>query len=79
MWLHNNGHLNNAEEALYSFTNANQPAPVIFGIDTTTEEGRLAFKQEYDALCELAPEIIKKEDMIYPHEMSADISTEPHF
>lgn len=48
-------------------------------MDTTTEEGRAAFKAEYEALAELAPEMIKKEDMVFPHEMAPQISSEPHF
>lgn len=52
---------------------------MVFGMDTNTEEGRAAFKAEYDTLAELAPEIIKKDDMIYPHEMPAEITNEPHF
>merc|ERR1712048_108710 len=51
----------------------------IFGMDTTTEEGRAAFRAEYEALAELAPEIVKKEDMVFPHEMAPQISQEPHF
>ena len=51
----------------------------MFGMDTRTPEGAAAFKAEYETLCELAPEIIKKEDMIMPHEMAPRISEEPHF
>jgi len=64
---------------LYSFTHANQEQPLIFGIDTTTEEGRRQFKAEYDALCEMAPELMKKEHLVYPHEMPAFVPDEPHF
>lgn len=67
------------DRLLYSFTHASQDQNVIFGIDTTTEEGREHFKREYDALCELAPEILKKEDMVFPHEMAPMITEEPHF
>lgn len=48
-------------------------------MDTNTQEGRDAFKAEYETLAELAPEIIKKEDMVFPHEMAPKISNEPHF
>ena len=58
---------------------ADQDRKIIFGMDTTTPEGRAEFKREYDILCELAPEIIKKEDMVFPHEMAPYISAEPHF
>lgn len=78
-WFRHQGHLDNPEEVLYSFTNADQPANLFFGIDTTTEEGRAAFKAEYDALAEIAPEIVRKEDMMYPHELPAQVSTEAHF
>ena len=52
---------------------------MIFGIDTTTEDGRAQFRQEYETLCQLAPEIVKKADLVFPHEMAPHISTEPHF
>ena len=51
----------------------------MFGLDTTTPEGKAAFKKEFDAMCELCPELIKKEDLIFPHEMAPEISNEPHF
>lgn len=73
-WFRHNGHLDNIEETLYSFTNADQEQQVIFGIDTTTEEGRELYRKEYEALCELAPELIKKEEMVYPHEMGKKVS-----
>lgn len=78
-WLRHNGHLDNPEEVVYSFTNANQDQNIVFGIDTTTEEGRLQYKAEYEALNQLAPEIIKMEDFQFPHEMGKQISSEPHF
>lgn len=67
------------EKVLHSFVWGDQDRGMIFGMDTNTQEGRDAFKAEYDALCELAPEIIKKEDMVFPHEMAPRISDEPHF
>ena len=51
----------------------------MFGIDTTTEEGREKFKKEWDALCEATPELLSKEDIIYPHEFEEQPSKEPHF
>jgi hypothetical protein len=78
-WLRHNGHLDNPEEVLYSFTNGDQDQQIIFGIDTTTEEGRLQFKEEYETLHELCPEIIRMEDFQYPHEMGKWVSNEPHF
>jgi len=39
-WLRHGGHLDNPDETLYSFNKANQDTPLIFGIDTTTPEGR---------------------------------------
>lgn len=51
----------------------------MFGIDTTTEEGRAQFKKEWETLSQIAPELLSKEDMVYPHEMPAKISNEPHF
>jgi hypothetical protein len=64
---------------LHSFTHANQDRNIDWGIDTTTAEGREAFKAEWDALSEMAPELIKKEDMVFPHEIQRHLSTEPHF
>lgn len=52
---------------------------MIYGMDTTTEEGRAAYKAEYDYISEMAPQIVRKEDMEYPHEMALPISNEPHF
>jgi len=51
----------------------------MFGLDTTTPEGRAAFKKEWDAIAELTPEIIKQEDIIYPHEIAKPVSNEAHF
>ena len=84
-WRRNKGHVladDNEDERqrmLYSFTHANQDQNIMFGLDTRTPEGQEAFKAEYEALCELAPEIVKKEDMIFPHEMPARLPDEPHF
>ena len=66
-------------KTLQSFTYANQDQPMLFGMDTTTEEGRKAFKAEYEALCEMAPEVMRKEDLVFPHEMPAFVPNEPHF
>jgi hypothetical protein len=85
-WWRNGGHylINENDEReqhrrLYSFTHANQERDIDFGIDTTTEEGRAAFKKEWEDLCELAPEMVKKEDLVFPHEMPASLPNEPHF
>lgn len=84
-WRAQKGHLTETNDErekdrlLFSFTHANQDRDLLFGMDTTTPEGQAEFKAEYEALCEMAPEIIKKEDMIYPHEMPPSVSTEPHF
>lgn len=67
------------DRLLYSFTHADQDRNVLFGMDTTTEEGRAQFREEYNALCELAPEILQKENLVFPHEQAAALSTEPHF
>ena len=78
-WFRHEGHLENAEEQLYSFTRADQEQQLDFGIDTTTPEGRAQFKAEFDAIADLAPEVLRKSDMAYPHEIGQQISTEPHF
>lgn len=67
------------DELLYSFTNADQEAPINFGIDTTTEEGRAQFKAEYDAIAQMTPEMISSEAMLFPHEMPRQVSQEAHF
>ena len=48
-------------------------------MDTTTPEGREAFKKEWDTACELVPELMNKEDLVYPHEKPAELPNEPHF
>lgn len=85
-WYQHGGHLvenpNDEREIarkLHSFTHANQNATINWGIDTTTPEGREQFKREWDALSEMAPELIKKDDIIFPHEQEPHLSTEPHF
>lgn len=85
-WWRNGGYMlqneNDEREAsrrLHSFTHANQIRDLDFGIDTTTPEGREQFQAEWDALSELAPELVKKEDLIFPHEQTPSLSSEPHF
>lgn len=85
-WWRNGGYMlqneNDEREAklrLHSFTHGNSVRDLDFGIDTTTPEGREAFKAEWDTLAELAPELIKKEDMVFPHEAQASLPDEPHF
>jgi hypothetical protein len=84
-WMTQQGHMTETtderekERALFSFTHANQDKPLVFGMDTATPEGQAAYRAEYEALCELAPEIIKKEDMVFPHQMAQQVSKEPHF
>ena len=78
-WIRHGGHIHNMDEELYSFTHANQDTHMIFGMDTTTEEGRKLFEKEYLALAECAPEVLDKNAIIYPHEVHKKINTEPHF
>ena len=84
-WKRNKGHLlredteAERDRVLYSFTHANQDQNILFGMDTRTPEGAAAFKAEYETLCDLAPEIIKREDMVLPHEMPPRLPDEPHF
>jgi len=77
--LENNENERERDRLLYSFTHADQDRRITFGMDTTTPEGQAEFRAEYDALCEMAPEIVKKEDFVYPHELPPQVSTEPHF
>jgi hypothetical protein len=80
-WHRHHGHLDvdNRDELLYSFTNGDQEQPIDFGIDTTTEEGRIEFKAQFDALCAVTPEILNTKMMLYPHEMPKPLTTEAHF
>jgi len=78
-WFRYGGHLDNPEKTLHSFTNADQEHKFVFGIDTTTPEGREQFKKEWETACQLVPELISKEDMVYPHEAQPLLSEEPHF
>ena len=48
-------------------------------MDTTTPEGRDEFRKEWEAACQMVPELISKEDMVYPHEWPKYIPEEPHF
>jgi hypothetical protein len=78
-WFRHGGHLDNKDKALYSFTHADQDAPLMFGIDTTTPEGREAFKKEWEMMHQIAPEIVKKECFVFPHERRDPVPTEAHF
>lgn len=66
---------------LHSFTYANQDRPLNLGsrFDTTTPEGREAFKAEWDRMCDMYPEMMKKEDICFPHELAPKLVNEPHF
>lgn len=78
-WFRFSGHLENPEKNLYSFTNGDQEGPIVFGINTNTAEGREQFRKEWDSMCALVPELLSKEDLVYPHEHQRYIPDEPHF
>jgi hypothetical protein len=78
-WDRLGGHLDEPEKFVYSFTHGNQDHPMIYNIDTSTPEGREEFKKEWYALCEMAPELLSKEDLVYPHEQPKYLPDEPHF
>ncbi len=78
-WFRYGGHFDETQKQLHSFTQADQEHKFVFGIDTTTTEGREQFKKEWETACQLVPELISKEDMVYPHEHQRFISEEPHF
>lgn len=78
-WFRHQGHIDDKDSELYSFTNANQDTNMVFGMDTTTEEGRKLFEAEYLALAECCPEVLDKNEIIYPHQIQKSINTEPHF
>lgn len=78
-WFRYGGHLDDPNKTLFSFTHADQEHKFVFGIDTTTPEGREQFKKEWETACQLVPELLSKEDMVYPHEHQRYLSEEPHF
>lgn len=78
-WFRYQGHMEDIDAELYSFTTASQDTKMIFGMDTTTEEGRKLFEKEYLALAECCPEVLDKDDLIYPHEIHQAVNSEPHF
>lgn len=68
------GHMDgDINDVLYSFTHADQEHNLVFGLDTSTEEGRVAFKKEWDALVEMTPELLGNVDFKYPHEMEKPV------
>jgi hypothetical protein len=73
------GHLDNPEKTLYSFTHGDQDKKFLFGLDTSTPEGRAEFEEEWAALAAMAPELIDKDAVVYPTEHSPAVSSEPHF
>lgn len=78
-WFRHGGHLDSVERDVYSFTHGDLEQRYLFGIDTTTPEGRTQFKKEIETLSQLAPELIKKDDYAFPHEVPAAPIEEPHF
>jgi len=64
---------------LFSFTHGDQVQPIDFGLDTTTEDGRLAYEEQFMAMTRMTPELLKPEEILYPHEMGVEIPNEPHF
>ena len=65
-WFRNGGHFDTAE-TVYSFTKAEQDQKFLFGLDTTTAEGREAFKKEWETMSNLVPELLSKDVIVYPH------------
>lgn len=78
-WFRHGGHFDNPEKEVFSFTHGDQDHKFIFGIDTTTPEGREQFKKEIETLSQLTPELIKKDQFSFPHEAPEAPPTEPHF
>lgn len=78
-WYRHQGHLENPDKTLYSFTHANQNKHIVFGKDTRTPEGRAEFDQAFEEICAVAPELLTPEMKLYPHELPAKVSNEPHF
>lgn len=78
-WLRHRGQIDNKAKELYSFTHADQDAQFVFGYDTETPAGREAFEKEWERVASLVPELISKDDIVYPHEHQKYVSSEPHF
>ena len=78
-WYRHKGHMDDPEKSLFSFTHGDLDKQFIFGLDTNTEEGRKAWEQEWNALAAMAPELVDKDKIIYPHEIQKAASSEPHF
>jgi hypothetical protein len=78
-WVTHGGHLDDPDKNLYSFTHANQEQALVFGIDTTTEEGREQFRKEWNEMAAMVPELISQDDIVYPHEQQKYVPDEPHF
>ena len=76
-WFRHGGHFDEPEK-IFSFTKAEQDSKFMFGVDTTTAEGREVFKREWDTMATLVPELLSKEDLVFPHEIQK-ISTEPYY
>jgi hypothetical protein len=66
-WFRNGGHFEG--ENVYSFTKAEQEKKFLFGVDTTTAEGREVFKKEWENMATLFPELLSKDDLVFPHEV----------
>jgi len=47
-WVREGGHLEDPDKTMYSFKWGNQDTELFLGIDTTTEEGRDKFKEEWE-------------------------------
>jgi len=78
-WFRHGGHLDNKEEQLYSFTHASAEQLPEYGIDTTTPEGAEKWRQEYDFLSKLTPELVPQRDFMLLHEYPKQICQEPHY
>jgi hypothetical protein len=66
-WIRQGGHIKDPDANLYSFAHANQNEQLVFGVDTTTPEGREWFKKEWESFADMAPEIIPRCDIVFPH------------
>ena len=73
------GNVDNKNKQLYSFTHGDQDHNFVMGIDTTTAEGREEFQNEWNKMAQMVPELIDKDNIVYPHEVRRFISSEPHF
>ena len=73
------GRFDASRKRLLSFKYANQDYDNLLGFDTSTEEGRAAFKAELKEWQAMTPEVFEDIDVDGDYEIGSFVSQEPHF